>query len=93
MTETELYIESLVSEYNSNRELKARVLTKLWETMFIRNYVNDEPEDDNVYEPEYGMNLDYCAECSIPLANIPVNEIVTEYHCGIRYKRCSWKCR
>ena len=88
----ELYIESLVAEYNINRELKARVLTDLWETMFIRNYVDDESDYD--YEPYYDKSyLDDCSDCMIPLANIPSDEIATAYCNGRLYKYCSWQCR
>ena len=90
---TELYIKSLVVEYNINRELKACVLTDLCQTMFIRNYVYDKLEDADVYEPDYDMYVGYCAECRIPLANIPVNKIATAYYCGSLYKCCSWQCR
>lgn len=92
---TELYIESLVAEYNINRELKARVLTDLWQTVFIRNYVDDEPEDAYDYEPDDDDKsyLDYCSECRTPLANIPANEIAREYYSGSLYKYCSWQCR
>ena len=88
----ELYIESLVAEYNINRESKARVLTDLWETMFIRNYVDDESDYD--YEPYYDKSyLDDCSDCMIPLANIPSDEIATAYCNGRLYKYCSWQCR
>ena len=90
---TELYIESLVADYNINRELKARVLTDLLQTVFIRNYVDDEPEDADEFESDYDMNVGYCAECRKPLDNIPVNEIATAYYCGSLYEYCSWQCR